>query len=378
VNPAKGYYATANSDPAGYTGHGGTPPSPFLSSIDPTWYFYLSFDWDDPTDVRYARIADRLKTLTASAGKVSLADMQSIQSDHAILLGKLFDPLYPPTSSLPAANQADYGAARTLLTTWATDNYACPTGLTGTSPQSPAVTDATQLRDSAGCLLFHTFLNKLLHNVFDDDFAVVAATTRQSSFSGDGGAEIRAILYMLQPGTPASDTHFCDDVDRTFDPTKTKPHSCQDQVGTALVAALGTLRSAYGTDQTKWLWGRVHTMTTQSPAAPLIGAPFAAGPFARPGGALSVDVGNPSNTQSSPLAFAYGAGSNVRFISVMDPTAANAQVKMQLPGPERDAPALFTNTQTLIGMYVQNQYFDFLYGHQVDGNGVSTQRFTGP
>jgi len=27
---------------------------------------------------------------------------------------------------------------------------------------------------------------------------------------------------------------------------------------------------------------------------------------------------------------------------------------------------------------VQNQYFDFPYGHQVDNKGVSTQRFTGP
>ena len=91
-----------------------------------------------------------------------------------------------------------------------------------------------------------------------------------------------------------------------------------------------------------------------------------------------MDVGNPSGSQSSPLAFAYSSGSNVRFIAVMDPAAANAQVKMQLPGPERDAPALFSNTLTLLEMYVQNQYFDFPYGHQVDSKGVSTQRFTGP
>jgi hypothetical protein len=27
-------------------------------------------------------------------------------------------------------------------------------------------------------------------------------------------------------------------------------------------------------------------------------------------------------------------------------------------------------------MYVQNQYFDFLYGHQADNKGLSAQRFT--
>jgi hypothetical protein len=117
-------------------------------------------------------------------------------------------------------------------------------------------------------------------------------------------------------------------------------------------------------------------MTTASQLSPLIAGGFSAGPYARPGGALTVDVGNPSGSQSSPLAFAYGAGSNVRFIAVMDPTAANAVVKMQLPGPERDAPAVLSNTLNLVNMYVQNQYFDFLYGHQVDNRGLTTQRFT--
>ena len=61
----------------------------------------------------------------------------------------------------------------------------------------------------------------------------------------------------------------------------------------------------------------------------------------------------------------------------MDPAAATAQVKMQLPGPERDAPyGTFSSTPDLLGMYVQNQYFDFLYGHQVDNKGLPTQRFT--
>jgi acyl-homoserine lactone acylase PvdQ len=258
-----------------------------------------------------------------------------------------------------------------VLTGWTSVGYDCPTGLSGTSPSSPAVTDTTMLQQSAGCLLFHTFLKTLLNNVFNDDFAVVAATTGQS-FSGDAGAQIRGMIFMLTtPGTHA----FCDDVNRTFTVTASK--TCEQQVITAVLTAAGTLQAAYGTNTSNWLWGRVHTMTTVSPAAPLIGAPFAAGPFARPGGALTVDVGNPSASQSSPLAFAYGSGSNVRFIAVMDPSAANAQVKMQLPGPERDGPfGVFANAPDLIGMYVQNQHFDFLYGHQVDGKGLSTQRFT--
>ncbi len=370
VNPAKGYFATANSDPAGYTDDG----SPIGNLAGGTLYPYLSFDWSDPTAVRYGRIAQLLKgKTTTGTQKVSLADMQSIQSDHVMLLAKLFADrgFYPPTTGAPA----DYATGRSALDAWASAGYDCPTGLSTSDPKGPAVTDATVLTQSAGCLLFHTFFQTLLHNVFDDDFAVVSTTTAQS-FGGDTGAEIRALFSMLaSPGTHS----FCDDVTKTF--TVVTPggsKTCEQQVIAALTAAVATLRTAYGTDTKNWLWGRVHTLTATSQLAPLIAGGFSAGPFARPGGALTVDVGNPSGTQSSPLAFAYGSGSNVRFISVMDPAPANAQVKMQLPGPERDAPALFTNSLSLIQMYVQNQYFDLPYGHQVDSKGVSTQRFTGP
>jgi acyl-homoserine lactone acylase PvdQ len=256
-----------------------------------------------------------------------------------------------------------------VLTTWQAAGYDCPTGLSGIDPNSPPVTDTNVLNQSAGCLLFHTFFQTLLHNVFDDDFAVVTATTGQS-FSGDAGAEIRAMLFMLKtPGTHA----FCDDVSKTF--TTIAMKTCEQQVIAALTSAVTTLSGAYGTSTSNWLWGRVHTMTAVSQLSPLISGGFSAGPYARPGGALTVDVGNPSGSQSSPLAFAYGSGSNVRFISVMDPAAANAVVKMQLPGPERDASGVFANTLTLIQMYVQNQYFDFPYGHQVDTKGVATQGF---
>ncbi len=370
VNPAKGYYATANSDPAGYTA---TANAPFGTGSGNTPSLYLSFDWDDPTDMRYARIASVLQAKTTGGGKVSLADMQALQTDHVMLLAKVFEQrsFYPDAG---VVNQPTYTAARQLLQAWSATAvpYDCPTGLTTPDPKSAAVTDAPTLTNSAACLLFHTFLTKLLHDVFDDDFAVVAATTGES-FGGDIGAEIRALVVSLLPNL--NQHSFCDDVDQSA--TVVAAKTCGTQVVTALSTAFGTLVNAYGTDTTKWLWGRVHTLTTESPAAPLISHGFGAGPFARPGGALTVDVGNPSGSQSSPLEFAYGSGSNLRFISVMDPSAANAQVKMQRPGPERDAPfGVFSSTPDLLGMYVQNQYFDFLHGHQIDNKGVSAQGFS--
>ena len=366
-NPNKGYFATANSDPAGYTDDG----SSLNNTVGGALYPYLSYTWDDPTAVRYGRIAQLLTARSTGGNKVSLADMQAVQSDHVVLLAKLFEDrgFYPATTGQPAA----YATGRSILGTWKTGGYDCPTGLTSSDPDSAAVTDTAMLDQSAGCLLFHTFFRTLLKNVFDDDMAVVAATTGQS-FGADAGAEIRALLFML--ATP--NTHsFCDDVSKTFTVTASK--TCEQQVIAALAAAVTSLQGSNGTDTHKWLWGRVHTMTTESQLSPLIAGAFTAGPFARPGGLLTVDVGNPSSSQSSPTGFDYGSGSNVRFISVMDPNAANAQVKMQLPGSERDGPYnVFSSSPNLIGQYVTNTYFDYLYGHQIDNKGLSTQRFTAP
>ena len=364
VNPAKGYFVTANGDPAGYTDDG----NPVGNLIGGTLYPYLSFDWDDPTGIRPGRVTELLKAKATSAEKVSLEDMQAIQSDHAMLLARLFEDrnFYPATTGAPAA----YATGRAVLSAWASAGYDCPTGLSGSDPKSAAVTDATVLSQSAGCLLFHTFFVKLLHTVFDDDFAVISATTGVPT-TGDPGAEVRALFNML---STANTRAFCDDVSTSFALVAQK--TCEQQVIDALASAVGTLQNAYGTDTKTWLWGRVHTLTTESPAAPLIAGTFSAGPYARHGGIETVDVGNPMASQSSSLAFAYDHGSSMRFIAVMDPAAPSAQVKMQLPGPERDAPAVLSSSLNLLNMYVQNQYFDFLYGHQVDNKGLPTQRFT--
>ena len=82
-------------------------------------------------------------------------------------------------------------------------------------------------------------------------------------------------------------------------------------------------------------------------------------------------------SQSTPLGFTYSHGSNVRHISVMDPAAATAIIKMQLPGPEHDGPSgLFASDPNLLLQWVQNQPFDYAFGHQVDGQAVAVQGFT--
>src|SRR5205823_1379002 len=109
-----------------------------------------------PTDVRYSRVAELLEA--KMAGKMSVADMQAVQSDHAMLIAKLFAPSFPAASS----GQTSYAAALSLMATWAGDGYDCPTGLTTSNPLSDADPDPVHNRDSAACLLFHTFLRSVL------------------------------------------------------------------------------------------------------------------------------------------------------------------------------------------------------------------------
>ena len=105
------------------------------------------------------------------------------------------------------------------------------------------------------------------------------------------------------------------------------------------------------------MWGRVHTIKPVSLLA-LVTNGYSPGPYARPGGAFTVDVGTPVADRRG-LDFAYGSGGNVRHISLMDP--AKPVVKMQLPGPERDGPAV-TVGPDLLGQWVKNSYFDYAVG----------------
>jgi penicillin G amidase len=352
-NPTKGFFATANSAPADiYCTQDPTIPAPFslgLGTGSAPAVPYLSFDWDDPTGFRAGRIDTRLAALTAGGGKVALADMESIQTDHIATIAASFLPLLPA----PSVTTDSYGSAMTLMNAWTADGLNCPTGLLGTDPvASLPDTDATNTQDSHACLLFHAFLNRLLVTTFSDDLAA-------AGLGIDPGNAIKAMLFMLTPGLPTSVQSFC------------APLTCPQAAQAAMTASFDQLTQELG-PQTNWIWGRLHTMAPQSLVFPLVAGFFNPGPYARPGGAFTVDVGSPSLRTDNVLSFPYGAGSNVRWIAVMDGSAT----KEQLPGPIIDGPT-FPGTVGLLSQYVVNQYFDFPYGAAaISAATVRTQTFS--
>ena len=355
-DPAKGFFFTANADP--------TSPSVSDDNNPLGHPPYFSFSWDDSSGFRATRVNQLLEAAIAAHGSVSLDDMKAIQADHVSRPGLAFAPII---AALPATGSADLAAAQAVIAQWVSNGADCPSGLLGSDPKaSPVDTTPAVVQNSAGCFLFHEFLRILGTNVFTDDLAVVGQGV-------NGLQAVKAMLFMLSldETTPAgiAQTKFCSDVDKTG--TIIKAHTCHEQVATALVTAYDTLIARVGAQPSSWVWGRVHTMQPVSQLA-LVTTNYEPGPYARPGGAFTVDVGTPSGTG---LDFSFTASGNVRHISVMDPAAP--VVKMQLPGPERDTPALFAGPD-LLGQWVENKYFDFAYGAQTDAAAVSTQTFTAP
>ncbi|HEX7837464.1 MAG TPA: penicillin acylase family protein [Kofleriaceae bacterium] len=353
-DPAKGYFFTANSDP--------TFPSVSDDNNPLAHPPYLSFDWDDSTGFRATRIDQLIAGAIADHGRVSLADMEAIQSDHVSRPGILFAGIIDSIATYDASSPAELTVAKNVFARWAANGFDCPSGLTGIDPVAcPIDPNTAVIEASTGCFLFHAFLRQLITNVFTDDLRVAGQTV-------DDVSVIKAIVFMLSlpPGDPGA--RFCDDVDSTGQVVAT--HTCMQQVVIALVGAVDALSASLGAQPSNWVWGRVHTLTLHS-IAPTVTTGFSPGPFARPGGSFTVDVGNPS-LHVAGLAFPYTSGSQVRHISVMDPAAPI--VKMQLPGPERDVPAV--RLDPLLAMYLVNQYFDFAFGDQIDSVAVSTQIFT--
>lgn len=359
-DPAQGFLASANSDPVGVTD----------DDIPVNDKNYLSFAFDDQSGLRIRRITDRLGALTADGGKVSQGDMETLQGDHAVILGRYVVPI---VEALATARGADITAANlapevTLLDGWAQGGYQCPTGQLALSPGGAVDPDPTINRDSAACTYFHAFVRTLYFDLFHDDNAF---------YWPNGEAEIdpqlalKALILLNDPSFPAQFKTLCDD--RT---TTTVVESCSDITLKAMTEARDLLARKLGVQTSSWIWGAVHTVSFSDPLAPFPG--FSTASYARPGGAFSVDVASPvvfSIAPTDPMAanFRYAHGPNERWVGLMN----GAATRWQLPGDEQDRPYADPPTG-LLHDWLTNTYFDLARTPaEVAAAGVGTITFHG-
>ena len=364
IGSTKGYLATANADPLGVSADN----NPY--SNNPNGVPYLSYEWDDQ-GFRIARIQEVLDAKTADGGKVTLADMQALQADHVAIVARPFLAIIQALGAF-ASPDPNVSAAATMLLAWGASDAGtpldCPTGLAaGSLDPSRAVNDtsATASANSASCLLFHTFLRRVLETTFTDEEAVAGV-------GRSPGNEVRALLTLFSGQVPNPNNLFCRTVDATGNTVQNT--TCAAQVTNALGWAYSRLKTAYG-DVSNWRWGRVHTVTFEFmvPGYPLIDPGFRPGPYVRPGGAWTVDVGAPSTTASTNLAFPYRSGGNVRWVAAMDGTLAHTF--MQLPGVESAQAYPGDGQPTMLNQWVQNQYFNFPF-QLSDVTSVSSESFS--
>nr|WP_276599223.1 penicillin acylase family protein [Nannocystis sp. SCPEA4] len=153
--PQTGFIVTANNDPWGFTGDGDL-------SNDP-WYYGAYYD----PGYRAGRVEQRLQELT-QAGKVTIADMQAIQSDtHSLVADKMLPVLaevYAKVATddtlLAYRGRKDLEVLNELLTkTW----------------------NRRMDRQESGALAFHAFAHFLVKRIFEDDLALVFPSIMDAS-----------------------------------------------------------------------------------------------------------------------------------------------------------------------------------------------------
>ncbi|GMV42659.1 MAG: hypothetical protein AMXMBFR64_43750 [Myxococcales bacterium] len=276
TDPAQGFLANANNDPAGMT---------FDKDLsnDP-WYIGGPFD----AGIRMDTISGELKAAIA-AGTADLDAMQRIQANARSRLGQMFAPYLVgaiqkaraltqvggllPEHEARLATLYESDAALTeveqRLTTWAGLGYEARSGVE-TFYSKPAEGDADA---SVATMIFNAWIGAMMKRTFDDEG--LPGVWRP----GGNDGRIRTLLYMLDgrgPDNPRELASWHDETEESifFDVLQTPELERSDEIMLlSLIEALDHLRSAPATSDTggfgttdmgKWLWGLRHQARFES------------------------------------------------------------------------------------------------------------------
>lgn len=146
-DPERGWLATANNDPLGFTANGRLDDDP--------WYYGAYFD----PGFRASRIESELTRLVA-AGPVTLADMRTLQTDAHSTLS---DALLPFLA----------GASARVATDPALSAYRDRPDLVRLVDLLTTEWDRQMRRGSAGALVFHVWAHLLAREALEDDVGVL-------------------------------------------------------------------------------------------------------------------------------------------------------------------------------------------------------------
>ena len=194
-------------------------------TIDSTFPYYVSNLWADPSR------AMRINELVDQQERLSVDDVKSIQTDQVSPYARAVVPYF-----LAAATGGETGnlkRALDLLRAW----------------------DGNEESGSGAALVFQVALNKLFHNVYSDEFALLGEPFLEG-FLQMPMIPSRNLLWLLQKNSSS----WFDDI-TTPDYVETR----DDILLTSLQEAVAEIEQRVGMNPSTWTWGKVHTVTHRHP-----------------------------------------------------------------------------------------------------------------
>lgn len=282
-NPAAGFIATANNDMTGATFDGDPTNEP---------YPYLQ-DSGEIAGFRIERIVEVLNQSTQHTAQ----SMQDLQYDTYIGFRDFILPaVRAVVEADPTALSADATTLWSTLDTW---DGTCPTGLAGHEPDAAKSTDAAESAASIGCFAFHTLQVALAEAAFVDELGEADITELEI------GLEVlrTSAILLDDPTRLRGGESYWDDVSTPA--VETKEEMIRKSLDDAFAALVEITGSPTPDD---WRWGAHHVVLL--PASLLSDAgvkKFNAGPFAAPGGSLSVNVANPESAFVNDYEYIHAA-----------------------------------------------------------------------
>ncbi|HEV8323228.1 MAG TPA: penicillin acylase family protein, partial [Myxococcota bacterium] len=356
LNPASGYIATANNDPAAISDDDNPLNDPYYTG----WGYDLGY--------RHARMSALIE---AGAGTLDLDAAEAIQADAHSNIGATLRPFvvdaaaaleeelaapgtHPDLADLAvelAAAPAELALVRdaaALLDAWSLDTPAA----SAVAPPDPPPT-AAEIADSAAASLFNVWLVRVTDRTLGDELAAMAWTPTEDLRPTHQQLG-RALVHLFAGTSLAAGTDPTTGDSILFDDLGT-PALAESKARVTLEAlreALAWLQSppeaapgdppgGFGSsDPMDWRWGDLHTLrlTFPLPSAgggpsindlPPAGDPTFPDGYPRHGENFTVDVGNHGLLD---MDFTYAEGPAMRFVCRVGPTGPEARIV--IPGGE--------------------------------------------
>jgi len=382
INPPAGWFVSANNDPVGLT----LGNNPLGRTRPGGGIFYLNYSYDG---FRAGRIEQMLRQRLAAGHKVSLADMQAMQADTALLDAEYFVPHITQaladakTSSVPqlAALAADPRVAEAVrrLCRW---DFTTPTGIAqgydaGRPPGSPP--SRAEIADSIAATIYAAWRSKAVTSIIDGHLGTLPVPDDQPALT--------AIKHLLDTfpaahGVGASGIDFFA-VPGISDPSAARDYLILASLRDALTMLASPSFSAafHGSaNQDDYRWGLLHRLVLAHPLGGPFSVPPAFGQFPPPlpgltgipvdGGFETVDAATHPVRADSVNGFMFDSGPARRFAG--NPAPGHTVAVSALPGGTSANPAspFYLN---LLRPYLINEYYPALLPTQVPQASITSQ-----